>query len=360
MQTLGSIAPKVFGSVYNITNRTRHSQRSEQEKKDYGAKQCRNSFLKTVFYPIAPKIVTRQWNEKEYNYITKKNYSYLLKSAIRYASLLGVPLKHNPGKSIGEGISNIYDELNNIIGDIDLNIEHCEEKLNFVLWKYHQWGSYTFYWMPVKFTESLNPKLRKIAQSFIHQFMHSNGMSTTYESSDMEWIMEYANEEICEYDPCDRKKNEKLLSSYESGKIFSLMWRINNKSCCKNLPLALKRYVPNNHFERRLVEVFTEGLQFIGKDKPSIMSYGYDPLADEERDYYPVDMERMIRVVYDLNDFVTEWLMESTNNELRESYDISPATIYTISPKTDKPFSMDQYPENFFKWFDKFCTLINQ
>ena len=359
MQTVGRFAPAFIGSVYDIANETRCLQRSEQKKKDYGAKQCRNSFLKTVFSPIAPKTVTRQWNDKEYNYITKNNYSYLLKSAVQYASLLGVQLHHNPGKSIGEGISNIYDELNNIIGDTNLNIEPHGKKLKFVLWKYHVWGDYTFYWMPVKFTETLNPKLRRIARSFIHQFMRSNGMITTNESSDIEWILEYGSEELCEYEPYGKVKNIKLMKSYKSGKIHKLMRKIYYKSYYKNLPLALKRYVPNNQFERQLISIFTEGLQFIGDEKPSIMSYGYDPLEDEERDYYPVEMDRMIRVVYDLNDFVTEWIMENTNSDLRESYDISPATFYYISPNTTKPFSMDRYPDNFFKWFDNLCTLIS-
>jgi len=359
MQTVGRFANAVIGSVYDIANGTRHSQRSKQSKKDYGAKQRRNSFLKTVFSPIAPKSVTRRWIDDEYNYITKENYSYLLKSATHYASLLGVQLKHDSGKSIGEGISNLYDELNDIIGDINLNIEPFEEKLNFVLWKYHEWGKYTFYWMPVKFTETLNPKLRKIALSFIHHFIRSNGMSTTNDSSDMEWIIEYAYEGLCDSEPCDKETHTNLLKSYDSGKIHELMQSIYNKSYCKNLSLALKKYVPNNDFERQMVDVFTEGLQFIGKNKPSIMSYGYDPLYDEDRDYYPVEMDRIIRVVYDLEDFVSEFLMEYTNNELNESYDISPATFYIITPNTSKPFSMDQYPDNFFKWFDKFSTLIS-
>lgn len=137
------------------------------------------------------------------------------------------------------------------------------------------------------------------------------------------------------------------------------MNRIDTKCYYKNLVSALNRYQPNNEFEEQLVELFKEGLAFIGKDKPSIMSYGYDPLYDEDRDYHPVDMERMIRIVYDLDDFVTEWMMDWANNELRESYDISPATQFTIGPDTTELFSMDRYPDNFFKWFDKLCTLIS-
>jgi hypothetical protein len=358
MQTVGTLAATFPGPVYHRPDRTRRSQRSEQEKTDYSAQRRRNSFLKTVFTPIAPGTVTRNWQGEDINYITKGNYSYLLESALRYASLMDVSLKHNPGNSIGEGISNIYDELDDIIGDVNLNIEPFEDKLQFVLWKYHTWGDYTFYWLPVKFTETLNPQLRKIARSFIHQFMHSNGMITTNEAFDVEWIMEWAEDGLQECDPGDRKRNAKLLASYKSGKIYRLMERIDSKVYYKNLPAVLDRYIPNNEFEEELITLFKEGLQFIGKDKPSIMSYGYDPLDDEDRDYHPVDMERMIRIVYDLDDFVTEWMMDWANSELRESYDISPATQFAISPGTAELFSMDQYPDNFFKWFDKLCTLI--
>lgn len=360
MQAVGSIRDTFAGTVYHRPNTARGTHRYEQKKTDYGAIRCRNSFLKTTFPPIAPQVVTRTWNDGEYNYITKENYNYLLQSAMQYATLSGITLKHNPGNSIGEGISNIYDELDAIIGEINLNIEPREERLEFVLWKYHTWGDYTFYWLPVKFIESLNPILKRIAISFIHCFMHSNHMIMTNEAFDVEWVLEWMKDGISECDPEDRKKNLELIASYESGKVYRLMDRIDTKCYYKNLAAALDRYIPNNEFEHQLIDIFKEGFAFIGKDKPSIMSYGYDPLYDDdERDYHPVDMERMIRIVYDTDDFVTEWLMDWANQELRESYDISPATCYAISPDTSELFSMDKYPDYFFKWFDKLCTLIS-
>lgn len=358
MQAVGTIADTFTGTVYHKPDRAQRSKRRGQEKTDYGTQRCRNSFLKTRFAPVAPTVVTRDWNGKEHNYITGENYAYLLKSALKYASLAGVDLKHHPGNSIGEGISNLYDELDKVIGDIYLNIEPYEDKLQFVLWKYHPWGEYTFYWLPVKFIETLNPELKRIAHSFIHEFTRSNGMETTNESPDVEWVLESMKDELREYDSKDRKRNRKLIHSYESGKIHKLMNRIKTWTYYKNLPAALKRYAPANEFERGLITIFQEGLQFIGRDKPSIMSYGYDPLEDEERDYYPVGIDRMIRVIYDQDDFVTECLEDWANSELRESYDISPATRYTITPDTEDFFSMDEYPNKFFKWFDKLCTLI--
>lgn len=358
MQAIGTLTNRKTRPLYNRPDRKRVSKRSEQEKTDYCAQWCRNSFLTTVFSPIAPAKVERDWGGETYNYVTKENYYFLVQSAMRYASLLGIELKHHPGNSIGEGISNIYDELNSIIGEINLNLEPREEKLRFVLWKYHPWGDYTFYWLPVKFIETLNPKLKKIAISFIHQFMQSNHMVTTNEAFDVEWILEWATDSLSECDSDDRKRNKEIIEAYKEGKVHRLMQRIESKCYYKNLSRILDKYLPNNEFEQQLVDLFKEGLQFIGKDKPSIMSYGYDPLYDEEQDYHPVDMERMIRIVYDLDDFVTEWMQDWANNELREAYDISPATQLILSPDTDKLFTMDDYPDKFFIWFDKMCDLI--
>jgi hypothetical protein len=161
-----------------------------------------------------------------------------------------------------------------------------------------------------------------------------------------------------EYAPPERERYRKLADSYESGKIYRLMKRIGSKSHYKNLPAALDRYIPGNEFERALIDIFREGLQFTGEDTPSIMSYGYDPLDDRERDEYPVEMDRMIRVIYDRNDLVTEHLEDWTNTELGESYDISPATWFAISPLTAELFSMDRYPDDFSNWFTKLCILV--
>lgn len=359
MQAIGTLSGRESRTLYHRSYKAGVSKRSEQKKTDYGAIGCRNSFLTTVFSPIAPTKVERNWGDETYNYVTKENYDYLVRSAMKYASLLGVELIHNPGNSIGEGISNIYDELNGIIGEINLNIEPCEEELRFILWKYHPWGDYTFYWLPVKFIETLNPKLKKIAVSFIHQFMHSNHMITTNEACDTEWVLEWAIESMSECDPEDADRYKEIVYSYKFEKAYRLMQQIESKCYYKNLSRMLDKYIPNNEFEQQLVDLMKEGLQFIGKDKPSIMSYGYDPLYDEECDYHPVDMERMIRIVYDLDDFVTEWMQEWANNELRESYDISPATRLELSPDIDHLFYMDDYPDKFFMWFDKMCNLIN-
>ena len=97
------------------------------------------------------------------NVITRENYEFLRDSFFRYAALLDTKVVHIPGNSIGEGIAVLYDEMNALVGDdLNVNIEQEDCRLFFRLWKNHQWGSYTLYYFPVKFLESLNPVLRRM------------------------------------------------------------------------------------------------------------------------------------------------------------------------------------------------------
>ena len=40
------------------------------------------------------------------------------------------------------------------------------------------------------------------------------------------------------------------------------------------------------------------------------------------------------------------------------TYDIIPATTLALSPETEKLFCMDDYPERFLQWADKFINII--
>lgn len=360
MQTVGTTYAGASGTLYHRPNRTRRAKRNEQENEDRGAVGHRDNFLNARLSPIAPQAVTREWNG-EHNYLTRENYEYLLRSAMQYARLMGMKLKHNPGVSVGEGISNLYDELDAIIGDINLNIETREDKLVFVMWKYHQCKDYTFFWLPVKFTESLDGPLKRIALTFLHDLARSNGMVFMNDSCDAEMILEWYAENLEECDDEQEcRRLEELIGSYRSGRAYRLMNRVKDKRYYKNLPAAIEKYVPRNKYEERLTALMREGLQFIGEDKSPIMSYGYDPYYDDEADWLPVDMDRMIRIVYDLSDDVTEWLMDNVNSELRESYDISPATTLTLSPDCGELFTMDDYPDRFFVWFDKMVEVVGE
>ena len=89
------------------------------------------------------------------------------------------------------------------------------------------------------------------------------------------------------------------------------------------------------------------------------MQYAYDAYYSENPDFHPMYLQQQIRVVYDINDIVSDYLLDYYNSCSRETYDITPVTVRDLSPDTEELFSMDDYPERFFRWADEFISLIS-
>lgn len=360
MQTSGSISIGTTRKDDNRIDQAGGTIRCDKTRESYGAKRCRNSFLKSSVLPIAPTIVTREnCCGNPYNLITQENYEYLRDSYIRYAELMNVKAEHNPGRSIGEGISNLYHEMDALVGDrMYLNYEEDNGRLYFNLWKTHTWGEYTLYYFPIKFVENLTPKLRRIAITFIHNLMEANGITTINDEDDTVWAIDMLSEGYEDEDTKDRKAREKLVESYTNGRIYKLLDKVWRKSYYKNLLKAIEDYECNNGFEQGLVDLMRKGLEFLKPDK-SIMCYAYDPFFDDEPDYLPMTLGQQIRVVYDSDDMVTEYLVDLFNSSRQETYEIIPASTFAVSPQTNKVFKLeDTYPERFFKWADEFINYI--
>ena len=136
--------------------------------------------------------------------------------------------------------------MNALVGDdLNVNIEQEEGRLFFRLWKNHRWGSYTLYYFPVKFLESLNPVLRRIAITFLHKLMRANSIGTFLEDYDTDCMFEM----LSECDDCDSSREWKrtieiagLLSDRQNKAGCSGGW--SRKSYYKDLPKPLKRTLP--------------------------------------------------------------------------------------------------------------------
>lgn len=292
------------------------------------------------------------------NVITRRNYEFLRDSYFKYALLLQKEAVHTPGKSIGEGIARLYDEMDTLIGDnLYVNIEQEDGRLFFRLWKCHKWGSFTLYYFPVKFMETLNPVLRRIAVTFLHNLMEANGIGIFWENDDTDFMFEMLSEDDGS-DPEDWRDRMKLLASYQDGKIGRLLKRVESKSYYKNLPKALESYTPRNGFEQPLVDMMKRGLPFLAPER-GIMQYGYDAFHSEEPDFHPMYLQQQISIIYDARNIVTEYFVDYYNSYSSETYDIIPVTTCDLSPDTEELFRMDDYPERFFRWADEFITLIS-
>lgn len=360
MCTIGRISGGTARETYHCGNRKEGALRHGKKEKDCGAQRCRNHFLSTAFSNIVPGFLIKDYDGEPFNILTNENYGFLLASYRKYAELMGVKAHHVPGRNIGESINQLVYDMETLLKDnVGVNIEQNQQHLYFNLWKYHQWGEYTLYYFPVKFVEALNPILKRISISFICDMANANGIATILDGEETDMVLDWL--ETAEWDEPETDTRNRLatIRSYRKGKVRRLLKRVEKTSYYKNLPAAIRKYSPKDKWETTLLELMTEGVQFLFPEKP-IMHYCYDPYFEEEPDYWPMGLDRQIRIAYDIYDIVTESLENQYNSERQETYDLIPVTTMKISPETDSLFRMeDDYPERFFRWADKFINHIS-
>lgn len=350
------------GFPYYQNGSYRHKHRSSEKKeKSPSPKRGHNDFLTGRILPVTSSYLEVSTEQGTINVATAENYRYLLASAENYASLVGQTLKVRKGKTPSHNISILYDALDALIPQ-HLNIEANDGKLFFCLYEYHKWVDYTFFWLPIRFMESLPAKLRRIAHTFMHQFVRHHRMYSVNDMPAFDYVVDYLLELEADEDLTAKQCREisSLIISYSKGAICRKLQRIHNNGYYKNLSRAIKSYQTSDKKERKLLALIQEGMALTASGQPSIMDYHYDPDEEEDRDYPPLELERLIFLTYDLDDRISEEMGNSINAELRESYDLTPVTTCILSPDTRKLFSKDDYPEKFSKWFVDFTTFINK
>ena len=129
MCTIGRTPAGTAGKAHHRADTEGNPIRGGQERTDCGSKRGRNSFLSTAFIPLAQNNLTVDCYDSgecnSINVITRDNYEFLRDSYFRYSLLLQKEGVHTPGNSVGEGIANLYDEMNTLVGDeLHVNIEH--------------------------------------------------------------------------------------------------------------------------------------------------------------------------------------------------------------------------------------------
>lgn len=316
-----------------------------------------NAFLRTPIPAIAPQCVTAA--DSNVNLVTRENYEYLRDSYSRYAYLLNAVPQHDPGRSYGEGVANLYDELCRLVDNANVNIETIDGRLQFVLWKPNEWRAYNLYWFPVKFIERLRPRFQRLAITFLHELMKSQRFWSITDWDEIDWIYEWMQESLDE-DSSRRERREiqRLIASYKNGRIHRLLQRIAHRCYYKILPRALKKHVPADAVEQLLLEVMIEGLQFIGGDKPAVMDYAYDPLFEESPEFLPIRLDQQIGLIYSADDMVVDQMIGYLNDSMQETYEIVPTTLLYLTPETNRLFALDDYSTRFFRWADRFITFI--
>lgn len=348
---------------YRGSNQSKLRKRMRTQKTGHAAGFSGNDFLKTEIHPVAPQKIYTETDNGTENVLTGENYRYLLQSAHHYAGLIGKSLIHNPGHSLGEAIANLYKELEKLVPQ-EVNIEVSQNRLTFCLYEYHKWPDNTLFWLPVSFATKLHGKLQRLAITFLHEFALYNGMEYWWEHYDSDFLLYWVDECISsnEWGKEEAKTYIRLINSYRNGSICRFMKRVQIRKYYKRLPRALERYQPVGMYEKQLIALFKDGLQFIGSDTPSIMHYAYNPYDDyDNSDELTIDLDRIVRVVYDLDDPVNTILNDMVNQDtVYASYVVSPATCLLLTPELTAPFSKESYPERFADWMERFIEFISE
>jgi hypothetical protein len=332
----------------------------EQAKNHSLRKIYRSGFLKQSL-PIIP--AKPDENDTSTEYLSKDNFYYLWECAVHYAGLLGKTIELTEG-TIHEKFCLLYHRFAAILPKKQrLNIELEDNRLRWVVYKYHNWSDRTFYWMPLKFIAMLSGQIREIAMSFMSLFIRKNGLSRFKNGYEFDFFFEWAAESLhcSDYDELEIQANHELLESYDTGEISVFLDEVYDHKPL-DVVSALKEYSPANPLETKLIGCFRKGLRFITGEN-CIMDYHYDPNSEYVHDDYddtpPVTINRIIRCIYDTDDFITFELEDMTNRYMQETYALEPISFLILQPDS-KLFITDDYPEKFAEWFSEMVNITKE
>lgn len=351
------------GPAHHRSNRKKVSSRNESQGQDCRSQRCGNPFLDATYPPIArEELIWTSLDCSSHNLITQANYEYLRDSYLRYASLMGVKPACDPDGTLGVRIAKLYNAMVTLIGpEMNVNLEEDRGRLYFNLWKMHRWGNLSLYYFPIRFTQGLNPRLRRIVLSFYHELIKSNWISTINYSDDACWAVEMLLEmDPSDYDdPAEWRRSRRRLKSYqEEGRIYRALEKVESTSFYKDLSRAIDAYPCSDDNERTLVDLLRQGMQFVNPAYP-LLSYEYDPYYSEDADFPPMSLCQQIHLVYDIDGMVEMQMVDIYNCNSQETYDLLPITTFKVTPETDRVFVLeDDYPERFFIWADRFLKFV--
>jgi len=307
--------------------------------------------------PIRPDFL----DEKIDSCFSDENFNYLLECAVNYAALLGKTIEI-PASKTHERVNKLYHRFAEILPDgHNLNFEINENRLKWLIYHVHDWDCHTLFWMPVGFINRLSGRFKEIAMSFMNLFIRKNGLTRFKYSYEYEFFFDCSEESIhySDFDDSEKQKIYELLESYRSGKISLFLDAIYDHKPV-NIVKELKEYAPLCSKEAKLLECFRKGLLFISGQE-MIMNYDYDSQTElcfeEYEDSFPLTLDRIIRYLYDLDDFVSNELVTINNQCLQESYSVTPTSFLILRPDSEL-FIPGDYPERFSEWFCEMMQII--
>ena len=303
----------------------------------------RNDFLRKRFKPLKAVSVLPEFSDENYNFIydSAKNYSNLLGSSF--------DLPHD-----GD-FAKLYTALGKIIKQKDQRLIFIDEdgdlklKVSYKTDFLQKW----VYFIPCRIINFSNGRFKEIMARLLRCFI-GNGVTTVYDFWDYEMITDSWECNDIEHDD---PETFELLKSYTEGDIKQAFKYIQSFPYdLLVLEKMLRRYKPSNEHEAKLIELAQEGVEIFNLNE-AIFSYVVGPdEVDEEYDvgdYNIIEADRLIRLVYDREDAITDSIIEVINTDTQDGYsEYIPATSLELTPETNTILTPG-YPEIFFKWVNK-------
>ena len=331
----------------------------EGEKKAPAARK-RNGFLTGRILPVISETIRPPFYEEGIDLSTEEDFDYLYRSAVRYAGLSGTELPYQKPrrcKHYRSEIARLYGALDSILED-RVNLEACNGKLSFCVYRFLNWPDDTLLWLPIDFTKRLPRQLKRITLEFIRRFVSHHKMQKVTDSMYYEMTEDFAlndtglgKKELTEL--------RRLEASYKKGgKVYRALERMYGNPFCTRLEEKLEAYETGNEGEKELLVLIREGLELIGEGTPCIMDYEYDWAMEESPDFFPITMRDQVALAYSTNDRVAKEMVCYINSSLQESYALTPVSTLLLTPDTRTLLQEDNYPERFADWFCRFTYHI--
>jgi len=313
------------------------------------------NFLSKVFHPI-PLIRLNPL-------FTGKNYDFLYKSARNYSKLLGSSFNFKPQKNDFARLFRYFEKL--LPNGQQLALIQKGKKLSFqVRFGYDYLIGEVFY-IPIEILDNAEGIFREILLSFFQHFRHMHRFSKKECFYDYEIIVDYYLEDLYHEDDQDPEILE-FLKAYKDGyihDIFSLVYQ-KSKHPIKELEKLIENYTPKNCLEKSLLISVKEGINLIKTGK-NIFSYVRHPREVDENFYaveydFIIEAERLLRLVYSENDYVTESYLEYLNAENSQySNEYVPCQSMDLTPGADHLIEAG-FVEHFFTWLAEFISIVDK
>ena len=363
MQTAIRLPYQHVGATYHPGSQTddRHQPGNGQEgEKKAPAARKRNGFLTGRILPVISETIRPPFYEEGIDLSTGEDFDYLYRSAVRYAGLSGTELPYQKPrrcKHYRPEIARLYRALDSILAD-QVNLEFCNGKLTFCVYRHLKWPYDTLLWMPVDFTERLPRRLKRIALEFIRRFVSHHRIPKITDSMYYEMTEDFALNDPYQ-DKKERAELKRLEASYkEGGKAYRSLARMYGDPFCFRLEEKLEGYKTDNETEEVLLALIREGLELTGEGVPCIMDYEYDWAMEESPEFFPITMRDQVALAYSINDRVAKETECYISSSAQEAYALSPVSTLFLTPETETVLQEDNYPERFADWFFRFTYHI--